>query len=120
MAANHLFVYQEKPRSSHFSICIPLFPPAADEGVSHSREESELLSEWKFILSQNLNISIRIFCSAGLIVEKTSNYVCAFYMTGGVLFVAFLIPMVLIVISRKRSRVSPMDPKETAEAVVKV
>ena len=74
----------------------------------------------EFILLQNLNISFRIFCSAGLIVEKTGNYVYAFYMTGGVLFAAFLIPMVLIVISRKRSRVSPMDPKETVEAVIKV
>lgn len=56
----------------------------------------------------------------GLIVEKTGNYVYAFYMTGGVLFAAFLIPMVLIVISRKRSRVNPMDPKETVEAVIQV
>lgn len=82
--------------------------------------EIRIFVRMEFILLQNLNISFRIFCSAGLIVEKTGNYVYAFYMTGGVLFAAFLIPMVLIVISRKRSRVNPMDPKETVEAVIKV
>lgn len=53
----------------------------------------------------------------GVIVDKTGNYVYSFYMTGGVLLTAFLIPMVLIVLSRRRSKVGPLDCEQTDEGV---
>ena len=50
--------------------------------------------------------------SLGMIADKTGNYVYSFYMTGAVLIVAFLIPMMLIVINRKKSTVHPQNVEE--------
>lgn len=44
--------------------------------------------------------------------DKTGNYVHSFYMTGGTLLVAFLIPFVLVFITCKKSRVHPIDVEE--------
>jgi len=49
---------------------------------------------------------------AGMIADKTGNYVYSFYMTGAVLIVAFLIPMMLIVINRRKSTVHPQNVEE--------
>ena len=51
--------------------------------------------------------------ATGLIVDNTGSYVYSFYMTGGVLLIAFLIPMVLILINWKKNRVQPQDPWRT-------
>ena len=48
----------------------------------------------------------------GLMADETGNYVYSFYMTGGALLRAFLIPMVLIVINKKQSRVHPQTVEE--------
>lgn len=40
--------------------------------------------------------------------DQDGNYVNSFYMTGGVLMFAFVIPFGLIFIKRKRSPVSPI------------
>ena len=50
--------------------------------------------------------------SLGMIADKTGNYVFSFYMTGAVLIVAFLIPMMLIVINRRKSTVHPQTVEE--------
>ena len=48
----------------------------------------------------------------GLMADETGNYIYSFYMTGGALLMAFLIPMVLIVINKKQSRVHPQNVTE--------
>lgn len=58
------------------------------------------------------------FCLfSGLIADQTGNYVYSFYMTGGVLIAAFLIPLILICVNRGRSRVHTMDTKEFEQLV---
>ena len=42
-------------------------------------------------------------------MDNTGSYVYSFYMTGGVLLVAFLIPMVLIPINHRSIRVLPQS-----------
>ena len=42
-------------------------------------------------------------------MDHTGSYVYSFYMTGGVLLVAFLIPMVLIPINHRSIRVLPQS-----------
>lgn len=46
---------------------------------------------------------------AGMIVDHTGSYVHAFYMSSAVAMAAFLIPMILIPINRKKSKVHPQD-----------
>ena len=41
-------------------------------------------------------------------MDQTGSYVYSFYMTGAVLMVAFLIPMVLIPINHRKARVRPL------------
>ena len=48
----------------------------------------------------------------GLMADQTGNYVYSFYMTGGALLMAFLIPMILIVINKKQSKVHPQNVEE--------
>ena len=48
---------------------------------------------------------------AGLIADRTGSYVYSFYMTGGVLLAAFLIPMMLIVIRYRSRRVQSSPPE---------
>lgn len=42
---------------------------------------------------------------AGLMADQTGNYINSFYMTGGVLMLAFVIPFALIFIKRRKSKV---------------
>ena len=42
-------------------------------------------------------------------MDQTGSYVYSFYMTGGVLLVSFLIPMVLIPINHRKVRVRPLE-----------
>ena len=42
-------------------------------------------------------------------MDQTGNYLYSFYMTGAVLLVAFLIPMVLIPINHRKVRVRPLE-----------
>ena len=42
-------------------------------------------------------------------MDQTGNYLYSFYMTGAVLLVAFLIPMVLIPINHRKARVRPLE-----------
>ena len=42
-------------------------------------------------------------------MDNTGSYVYSFYMTGGVLLLAFLIPMVLIPINHRSIRVLPQS-----------
>ena len=42
-------------------------------------------------------------------MDNTGGYVYSFYMTGGVLLVAFLVPIVLIPINHRSSRVLPQS-----------
>ncbi|XP_068682739.1 monocarboxylate transporter 8-like [Montipora foliosa] len=49
---------------------------------------------------------------AGLIADKTGNYAYSFYMTGATLFVAFLIPFVLVVLNCKKFRIYPRNAVE--------
>ncbi|XP_015770801.1 PREDICTED: monocarboxylate transporter 10-like [Acropora digitifera] len=51
----------------------------------------------------------------GLIVDKTGNYIYSFYMTSGMLFTGFLIPMVLVILRRRRSRVGIVESKQVCE-----
>ena len=44
-----------------------------------------------------------------MIVDHTGSYVPAFYMSSAVAMVSFLIPMILIPINRKKSKVHPQD-----------
>ena len=60
---------------------------------------------WGF--KTNLTQSLSVFF-LGLIVDQTGSYVYSFYMTGAVLMVAFLIPMVLIPINHRKARVRPL------------
>ena len=57
-----------------------------------------------------------LFSSAGLIVDKTGNYIYSFYMTSGMLLTGFLIPMVLVILRRRRSRVGIVESKQVCEA----
>ena len=56
----------------------------------------------------------------GLMADQTGNYAYSFYMTGGVLLTAFLIPMVLIVVNKKQSRVHPQNVEEVVTESVTV
>ena len=49
---------------------------------------------------------------SGLMADQTGNYAHSFYMTGGVLLTAFLIPMVLIFINCRKYRVHPQNVEE--------
>jgi len=46
---------------------------------------------------------IILFRFPGLMADQTGNYMYSFYMTGGALLAAFLTPMMLIAINRRRS-----------------
>ena len=48
----------------------------------------------------------------GLMADQSGNYVYSFYMTGAALLTAFLIPMVLIVVNFRKSRVHPQTFEE--------
>ena len=61
--------------------------------------------------SQSLT-DLFLFSYTGLLADKTGDYVYSFYMTGGSLLVAFLIPLVLVVIKYKQSRVHPQNIEE--------
>ena len=65
---------------------------------------------------------LRYYCffSSALIADHTGSYVYAFYMTGGVLFAAFLIPVTLIFINWRKSKVHPQtsEVKENEEKKV--
>jgi len=52
---------------------------------------------------------LRYYCffSSALIADRTGSYIYAFYMTGGVLFAAFLIPVIMIFINWRKSKVHP-------------
>ena len=52
---------------------------------------------------------LRSYCffSSALIADRTGSYIYAFYMTGGVLFAAFLIPVIIIFINWRKSKVHP-------------
>ena len=51
-------------------------------------------------------------------MDNTGSYVYSFYMTGGVLLVAFLIPMVLIPINHRSIRVLPQSHVNNDEPMV--
>ena len=52
--------------------------------------------------------------------DKTGNYVYSFYMTGATLFVAFLIPFVLVVVLNcKKSRIYPRNAVEKVRTDLK-
>ena len=61
------------------------------------------------VLKRKPNIVVICFFFLGLIVDQTGSYVYSFYMTGAVLMVAFLIPMVLIPINHRKARVRPLE-----------
>ena len=42
-------------------------------------------------------------------MDQTGSYVYSFYLTGGVLLVSFLIPVVLIPINHRKVRVRPLE-----------
>ena len=42
-------------------------------------------------------------------MDQTGKYVYSFYMTGALLLVAFLIPMVLIPINHRKARFRPLE-----------
>jgi len=50
-----------------------------------------------------------------LIADQTGNDINSFYMTGGVLFAAFLIPVIMIFINRGKSKVHSLN-SEVGEA----
>ena len=50
---------------------------------------------------------------SGLMADQTGNYAYSFYMTGATLLTAYLIPMILIYINCKKSRVHPQNVEET-------
>lgn len=52
---------------------------------------------------------------AGLMADQSGNYTNSFYMTGGVLMSAFVIPFALIFINCRKSQVSPMVPREMSD-----
>lgn len=62
----------------------------------------------------------RSFLFTGLIADQTGSYLYSFYMTGGVLITAFLIPILLIVINRRKSNVQPQERKKADELGRKV
>ncbi|PFX23335.1 Monocarboxylate transporter 8 [Stylophora pistillata] len=49
---------------------------------------------------------------AGLMADKNGDYTNSFYMTGGVLMLAFIIPFALIFINGRKSQVSPQVSRE--------
>ncbi|KAJ7380783.1 hypothetical protein OS493_007163 [Desmophyllum pertusum] len=55
---------------------------------------------------------------AGLMADQTGNYITSFYMTGGVMMVAFFIPFALIFINRGKNRVHPTAEEEAREVEV--
>ena len=61
------------------------------------------------VLKRKPNIVVICFFFLGLIVDQTGSYVYSFYMTGAVLMVAFLIPIVLIPINHRKARVRPLE-----------
>ncbi|PFX23334.1 monocarboxylate transporter 10-like [Stylophora pistillata] len=52
---------------------------------------------------------------AGLIADKYGNYINSFYMTGGVLMLAFVIPFALTFINWRKSQVSPEVSREMSD-----
>ncbi|KAJ7365582.1 hypothetical protein OS493_005697 [Desmophyllum pertusum] len=52
---------------------------------------------------------------AALIADQTGNYVYSFYMTGGVLLTAFLIPVILVFVNRAKYKVHPRLDSEVDE-----
>ena len=50
------------------------------------------------------------FFLSALIADNTGSYIYSFYMTGGVLFAAFLIPVIMILINWRKSKVHPHTP----------
>ena len=66
------------------------------------RKESYLL----WIFQVHFLIYYCFFCSA-LIADNTGSYIYSFYMTGGVLFAACLIPVIIIFINWRKSKVHP-------------
>ena len=61
-----------------------------------------------------------LFFSSALIADHTGSYIYSFYMTGGVLFAAFLIPVIMIYINWRKSKVHPQtsEVKENEEEKV--
>ena len=53
--------------------------------------------------------------STGLMADQDGNYVNSFYMTGGVLMFAFVIPFGLIFIKRRGFLVSPIISPEMTD-----
>ena len=64
------------------------------------------------MLHTNLSFFGFALTSTGLMADQTGNYITSFYMTGGVVMFAFLIPFALIFINRGKSRVTPMVTRE--------
>ena len=73
----------------------------------------------KDLSSALLNIFLLLFFSA-LIADNTGSYIYAFYMTGGVLFAAFLIPVIIIFINWRKSKVHSQTPEEEEDEEKKV
>ena len=55
---------------------------------------------------------IIFFYISALIADQTGSYVYSFYMTGGVLLTAFLIPVILVFLNRAKSNL----PHHVSEA----
>jgi len=55
-----------------------------------------------------------------LIADHTGSYIYSFYMTGGVLFAAFLIPVIMIFINWRKSKVHPQTSEVEEDEEKKV
>ena len=60
------------------------------------------------------------FFFSALIADNTGSYNYAFYMTGGVLLAAFLIPVIMIFINWRKSKVHPQTPEVEEDEEKKV
>ena len=61
-----------------------------------------------------LFVNLTLLFSA-LIADQTGNYIYSFYMTGGVLITAALIPLILICVNRGKSKVHPQGSEILGE-----
>ena len=71
------------------------------------------------MLHTNLSFFGFALTSTGLMADQTGNYITSFYMTGGVVMFAFLIPFALIFINWEKSRVSPIVSREMKDKEAK-
>ena len=62
-----------------------------------------------------LDFLLFVLFSTGLIADKYGNYINSFYMTGGVLMLAFVIPFALTFINWRKSQVSPEVSREMSD-----